>query len=100
MISTARIRELIGDEKRFREIREAIEDGYDTYGMQSFDQSLLHHLNAGTISYDEALSQTSSPDDFALKVSGIGGAKGGGGSWEPTYQGDGGRDENFDFDEF
>ncbi len=99
MVSTARIRELVGDEKRFREIRQAIEDGFDTYGMQSFDQSLLQHLNAGVISYDEALSQTSNPDDFALKVSGIGGAKGGGG-WEPTYQGDGGRDENFDFDEF
>ena len=102
MISTARIRELIGDEKRFREIREAIEDGFDTYGMQSFDQSLLQHLNDGIISYEEALAQTSSPDDFALKVSGIGGGGGGaGGGWEPTYQGDNPREENtFDFDEF
>ena len=104
MISTARIRELLGDEKRFREIKEAIEDGFDTYGMQSFDQSLLAHLNDGIISYEEALAQTSSPDDFALKVSGIGGGggSGGGGGWEPSYQGDNPIEEEkaFDFDEF
>ena len=99
MMSTARIRELIADEKRFREIKEAIEDGFDTYGMRSFDQSLLELLNAGRITYEEALAQTSSPDDFALKVSGIGGG-GGGGGWEPTYEGSGPRDNNtFDFDE-
>jgi twitching motility protein PilT len=99
MVSTARVRELISDERRNRELIEAIEDGHDTYGMQSFDQSLLELLNAGKITYEEALTQTSRPDDFALKVSGIGGSKGRGG-WEPTYQGDGPRDQHtFDFDE-
>ncbi len=102
MISTARIRELIADETRFREIKEAIEDGKDTYGMQSFDQSLMHLLNEGLITYEEALAQTSNPDDFALKLSGIDdGGGGGGGGWEPTYQGDGAKEEKvFDFDDF
>jgi twitching motility protein PilT len=101
MVSTARIRELIADETRFREIKEAIEDGKDTYGMQSFDQSLMHLLNEGLITYEEALAQTSNPDDFALKLSGIDGGAGGGGGWEPTYQGDGAKEENvFDFDDF
>ncbi|MCB9507112.1 MAG: type IV pilus twitching motility protein PilT [Myxococcales bacterium] len=101
MMSTARIRELIADENRQREIREALEAGKDTYGMQSFDQSLLALLNAGRISYEEAIAQTSNPDDFALKVSGIDGSAGGGGAWEPTYQGSGNAPEpTFDFDDF
>lgn len=98
MVTTARVRELIADQQRYREIKDAIEDGFDTYGMQSFDQSLLNLLNAGKISYEEALAQTASPDDFALKVSGIDGAKGGTG-WEPTYQGRPRDEQSFNFDE-
>lgn len=98
MVSTARIRELIIDETRFREIKDAIEDGNDTYGMRSFDQSLLELLNANRISYEEALAQTANPDDFALKVSGIGGNSGD--DWQPNYQGGSTQDSrSFDFDD-
>jgi twitching motility protein PilT len=39
--------------------------------MQTFDQSLMKLLNNELITYDEALRQSSNPDDFKLKYSGI-----------------------------
>ena len=39
--STSRMRECIADEKRAREIRDAIAEGHISYGMQTFDQSLM-----------------------------------------------------------
>jgi twitching motility protein PilT len=79
MVSTARIRELILDETKFRELHETIGKGYDTYGMQTFDQSLMSLLQQGLITYEEALLQATNRDDFALRVSGIEDA---GPSWE------------------
>lgn len=71
--STARVRELIEDKDRTRELHDAIGEGYTTYGMQTFDQSLMLLLTSKLISYEEALRQASNPDDFALRVSGVGG---------------------------
>ncbi|MEI6306158.1 MAG: type IV pilus twitching motility protein PilT [Deltaproteobacteria bacterium] len=71
MLGTARIRECIDDENKTKEIHDAIAQGYVSYGMQTFDQSLMKLLTSGLISYDEALRQSSNPDDFALKMSGI-----------------------------
>lgn len=71
MISTARIRECILDKDKTKEIPDAISKGYTTYGMQTFDQSLLYLLNKGLISYEEALKQATNPGDFALRVKGI-----------------------------
>ena len=71
MLGTARIRECIDDENKTREIHDAIAQGYVAYGMQTFDQSLMKLLTSGMISYDEALRQSSNPDDFALKMSGV-----------------------------
>lgn len=72
MLSTARIRELILEEATARVITEQMAKGFDNYGMQSFDQSLMWLLQNGYITYEEALVQSSNPDDFALRVSGIG----------------------------
>jgi len=52
-------------------LNDAITQGYVTYGMQSFDQSLMKLYSSQLITYDEALRQSSNPDDFALKISGI-----------------------------
>ncbi len=71
MVTTARIRECIEDKEKTKDIADAITKGYTTYGMQTFDQSILGLLNKGLISYDEALRQASNPADFALKVKGI-----------------------------
>lgn len=71
LVSTARMRECIIDGDRVTEIPEVISVGQSTYGMQSFDQSLLGHLTAGLISHEEALRQSSNPSDFELKVKGV-----------------------------
>jgi len=71
MVNTAFIRECIEDGTRTKEIRDAIAKGFTSYGMQTFDQSLMYLLEKNLITYEEALLQSSNPDDFALKVRGI-----------------------------
>lgn len=71
MVSTARVRELIDDKEKTKLLRDTIQNGYETYGMQTFDQSLMKLLNNELITFDEALRQSSNPDDFKLKYSGI-----------------------------
>ena len=46
-------------------------EGYTTYGMQSFDQSLMFLMKESLITYEEALKHCTNPDDFALRVKGI-----------------------------
>jgi twitching motility protein PilT len=71
MINTARVREYIEDKDKTKKIREAISQGYVSYGMQTFDQSLMSLYKEGLITLDEALRQASNPDDFALRVRGV-----------------------------
>jgi twitching motility protein PilT len=71
MIGTARIRDCIDDKEKTKQIPEAIAQGFTNYGMQTFDQSLMQLLTRKLITYEEAMRQSSNPDDFALKVSGI-----------------------------
>lgn len=71
LICTARVRELIEEPERTKEIVDAIEDGFHSYGMQTFDQSLMQLLRAKLVTQEEALKQASNRDDFLLKLSGI-----------------------------
>lgn len=71
LLGTARIRECIDDEEKTKQIRDAIAQGFVSYGMQTFDQSLMKLFTSKLITYEEALRQSSNPDDFALKISGI-----------------------------
>jgi twitching motility protein PilT len=71
LVSTARIRELIDDKEKGKLIRDLIQQGYTSYGMQTFDQSLMMLLKQELITFEEALRQCSNPDDFKLKYSGI-----------------------------
>jgi len=71
LISTAFTRELIADKDRTKELPDAIAKGHTTYGMQTFDQSLMSHVKSGLVSYEEALKHVSNPDDFALRFRGI-----------------------------
>jgi twitching motility protein PilT len=73
LLATGRVRELIEDKDRTKEINDAIAQGHVSYGMQTFDQSLMSLLKAGVVTYEEALRQATNPDDFALRVSGISG---------------------------
>ncbi len=71
MINTARVKEYIEDKDKTKKIREAISQGFVSYGMQTFDQSLMTLHKDGLISLEEALRQASNPDDFALRVRGV-----------------------------
>ena len=71
MIATNRVRECIDDKEKTKQIHEAIAQGFISYGMQTFDQSLMSLYSKQLITYEEALRQSSNPADFALKVSGI-----------------------------
>jgi twitching motility protein PilT len=71
LVSTARIRECIMDKDRTKEIPDAIAKGFTTYGMQTFDQSLMSLVKKKLVSYEEALKHVSNPDDFALRFRGI-----------------------------
>ena len=71
MLNTARVREYIEDKDKTRKIREAITQGYVSYGMQTFDQSLMGLYKDNLITFEEALRQASNPDDFALRVRGV-----------------------------
>lgn len=68
---TNMVRELILDQDRTREISDAIAKGHQQYGMQTFDQSLMILLKQKLITMEEALRQSTNPDDFKLRVSGV-----------------------------
>jgi twitching motility protein PilT len=46
-------------------LHDAIADG-GYYGMQTFDQALLHFVQTGQVSLDDALPLSSRPHDFRL----------------------------------
>ena len=46
-------------------LHDAIADG-SYYGMQTFDQALLHFVQTGQVSLDDALPLSSRPHDFRL----------------------------------
>jgi twitching motility protein PilT len=75
LVNTARVKELIADPKRTREIHEAIVSGRDPYGMISFDQSLTELVKNRFVTYEEALVNSTNADDFALIFRGV--SKGG-----------------------
>ena len=73
LVASARVRECIADPEMTKELNDAIAKGFTTYGMQSFDQSLMQHVKAGRVTYEEALLNVSNADDFALRFKGISG---------------------------
>ncbi|MCP3984796.1 MAG: type IV pilus twitching motility protein PilT [bacterium] len=95
MVSTARVRECIGDKERTKELNDAIAKGFTTYGMQTFDQSLMHLVKQELVTYDEALKHVSNPDDFALRFRGI--ASTSDGTWD-DFEADEGSDEKSEED--
>ncbi|TYB32042.1 MAG: PilT/PilU family type 4a pilus ATPase [Candidatus Mcinerneyibacterium aminivorans] len=70
LINTPHVQDMIKDKKETYKIHSAIKKG-DQYGMQTFDQSIMALYQNGLITLEEALKQSSNPDDFKLKVQGI-----------------------------
>ncbi|HEY1511376.1 MAG TPA: type IV pilus twitching motility protein PilT [Solirubrobacteraceae bacterium] len=68
---TGRAKDMIVDPEQTDRLREVITEG-EYYGMQTFDQALLRHYQAGLISMEDALASASSPHDFKLLVAGDG----------------------------
>jgi len=68
---TGRARDMILDPEQTDRLREVIAEG-EYYGMQTFDQALLKHYQAGRVAIDDALAAASSPHDFKLLVAGEG----------------------------
>src|SRR4051794_24170710 len=67
LVMTGRVHDMILDPKLTGQMTEVIKEG-EYYGMQTFDQHLLKHLQAGRITFDEAMKVASSPHDFKLLV--------------------------------
>jgi len=67
LLRNARIESLIAD-ARDSEITEAIKEGKDIYGMQTFDQALLELYMNGRISKEEALINASNRSDLNMKL--------------------------------
>ena len=72
MVKTPYIAQLILD-SRDVEIRDAIEEGREIYGSQSFDQHILDLWNKKIISTEQAFNYATSPSDLKLKMQGMGG---------------------------
>jgi len=68
---TARIEQLIA-ENRDSEIPDALFEGKEIYGTQTFDQALLDLLKKGEITDEVALEYASNPADLKLKMQGVG----------------------------
>jgi len=71
LINTAAVADNIRDIEKALNIPDLIAEGTVSYGMQSFDQSLMKWYREGAISYESALFYSSNPSEFALRVSGI-----------------------------
>jgi twitching motility protein PilT len=64
---TGRVRDMIMDPEQTGGLTSVVAEG-EYYGMQTFDQALLKHYQAGRISYDDAMRVATSPHDFKLLV--------------------------------
>ena len=71
MIVTGRVEDLILNPEETGKISQVIAEG-DYYGMQTFDQSLLGHVEAGRVSEKVAMDYASSPHDFKLMLASSG----------------------------
>lgn len=74
MVNSGAIKECIINPEKTIDITEYVEQGGVQYGMQTFDQSIMSLHKQGMVSFEEAMSQASNPDDFDLRVRGISGS--------------------------
>ena len=71
LINTATVADNIRDIEKALHIPDPIAGGAVSYGMQTFDQSLMRWYKDGAISYESALFYSTNPNEFALRVSGV-----------------------------
>jgi twitching motility protein PilT len=71
LVANASVRDIVLKADSFLGLHGVIANGGDTYGMQSFDDSLLQLYHDGVVSKDEALAQATRRDDLMLKIRGV-----------------------------
>ena len=65
---TGRVRDMILDHEQTGRLHEVIAEGA-FYGMRTFDQALLEHVQGDRVAMDDALKAATQPHDFKLLVS-------------------------------
>ena len=74
MVTTSTIREYIRDAENTVLIKQAIQEGFVQYQMQTFDQSLMYLYKEEKVSLDVATKASSNPHEFLLRIKGIQGS--------------------------
>ena len=70
LINTAAVAENVRSLEKSLNIPDLISEGSISYGMQSFDQSLMQWYKKGMITYESALFYATNPSEFALRAAG------------------------------
>jgi len=82
LVDTPRIKELLL-EGNTKAISQAVYEGREHYGTQTFNQAIHSLYKEGKISFEDALSNADNPDELKLEIRGITkGGKGGGGFFQ------------------
>jgi len=71
LVNTPFVKSCLLDVAKTDQIRTAMEQGHEVYGMQTFDQHLMSLFTRGLITKEMALDNASSPADFDLQLRGI-----------------------------
>jgi len=65
------VKEFVETAKGFSDIVKLMEDGYSTYGMQTFDQALYDLWKDGMITDQTTLEAATSPKNLSLMMDGL-----------------------------
>jgi twitching motility protein PilT len=68
LVGTLTVQRCIEEPGRTGQLPAVIAEGRDTYGMQSFNQSVIDWYQQGVVSYDEARRNATSQTDFEVEV--------------------------------
>lgn len=71
MVASETIKEMILDAEKTAGLKQAIQDGVNTHGMQSFDQSLMKLYSTNLITLEQAIRHSSNPTEFQLRIQGV-----------------------------
>ncbi|PID81855.1 type IV pili twitching motility protein PilT [bacterium DOLZORAL124_64_63] len=71
LIATSTIRDYIREPEKTVMIRQAIQEGFVQYQMQTFDQALMQLYKENKVSLEGAMRASSNPHEFSLRLKGI-----------------------------
>ena len=74
LIATSTIRDYIREPEKTVMIRQAIQEGFVQYQMQTFDQALMQLYKENKVSLEGAMRASSNPHEFSLRLKGIQGS--------------------------